>query len=90
MSTESLSTRLEVFLLRTYVQQADARQRSMGLSYMTAGTSELARTLSLWFLQNCEFVPAAEVMERSVLHADVRLLPGGQAADVGTTLYVRK
>lgn len=35
-------------LSRVYVQEADERQKRMGLTYTTAETHELARTIAGW------------------------------------------
>ena len=45
-SPEEIAERADAMLRQKYVVRADARQREMGLSYIEAETSEMARTIA--------------------------------------------
>lgn len=45
-SQNGLLALAQAFVDRTYVQQADARQKSMGLAYVTAERTDLAREIA--------------------------------------------
>jgi hypothetical protein len=55
---EDLEELLFAFLVRKYVQRADARQKSMGLQYIEAETHDLAREIA-------KFIHDLEVIEKT-------------------------
>ena len=69
----------QAFVDRTYVQQADARQKSMGLAYVTAERTDLAREIAA-FTERAQNARIAEIevklaeSERRInaMHAAVR------------------
>lgn len=59
------------FVDRTYVQQADARQKSMGLVYVTAERTDLAREIAA-FTERAQNARIAE-LEAKLAESDKRI-----------------
>ncbi|MHC2291841.1 hypothetical protein [Bradyrhizobium barranii] len=61
----------QAFVDRTYVQQADARQKSMGLAYVTAERTDLAREIAA-FTERAQNARIAE-LEAKLVESDKRI-----------------
>lgn len=61
----------QAFVDRTYVQQADARQKCMGLAYVTAERTDLAREIAA-FTERAQNARIAE-LEAKLAESDKRI-----------------
>ena len=64
MTPEDMEDYAYALLKRKYTQRSDARQKEMGLSYTTAETRDLAKTL-VQFASACMAQQAAEAAENA-------------------------
>ncbi|MCP1790951.1 hypothetical protein J2R95_000432 [Bradyrhizobium japonicum] len=70
-SQNGLLALAQAFVDRTYVQQADARQKSMGLAYVTAERTDLAREIAA-FTERAQNAPIAE-LEAKLAESEKRI-----------------
>ncbi|BAR59153.1 hypothetical protein ACVIWV_005769 [Bradyrhizobium diazoefficiens] len=70
-SQNGLLALAQAFVDRTYVQQADARQKSMGLAYVTAERTDLAREIAA-FTERAQNARIAE-LEAKLAESEKRI-----------------
>jgi hypothetical protein len=70
-SQNGLLALAQAFVDRTYVQQADARQKSMGLAYVSAERTDLAREIAA-FTERAQNARIAE-LEAKLAESEKRI-----------------